>query len=40
MGHGVVSLSKFDGNCQAMWTCLNRGGVDVALLPVVIDRFS
>jgi len=27
-------------SCQAMWTCLNRGGVDAALLPVVIDRFS
>ena len=23
-----------------MWMYLNRGGVDAALLPIVIDRFS
>ena len=26
--------------CQAMWMYLHRGGVDAALLPGVIDRFS
>ena len=26
-----------EGVCQAMWMYLNRGGVDAALLPIVID---
>ena len=48
--HGYVSGSRCrfaygpadatGTHCQAMWMYLNRGGVDAALLPIVIDRFS